>query len=316
MGGNYKFDPELLSYTEENPRALKRILKFTLPVIFAAAGLALVLFISAISFVSSPRLRKLKRENEQLRLQYSIIAERVENVNRVLENMKKRDASIYKTIFEIDSVPFFSGADKKSGDISVSVEELNEKNNKKLSQVKSLWKEKKAKYEETYELLKKNEAMMRVIPTVPPVIINEIVRPAVAFGIKLDPFVKLPKLHKGIDFSAPVGTEVLATADGKVEKIVVGKEKGLYISIKHSKGYKTIYAQLSETKVKKNEKVKRGDVIALVGKSGKSITPHLHYEVLLNNKNLNPINYMFLDMNYPKYKETLSAIYFSNQALD
>lgn len=114
------------------------------------------------------------------------------------------------------------------------------------------------------------------------------------FGYRRDPVTgRLGTYHEGIDIAARVGTPVRATADGTVLQAGRYGTYGLFIEIKHgSYGYKTRYAHNSKLLVTAGQKVKKGDIIAYVGSTGKSTGPHLHYEVLVNNKPVNPQNYL------------------------
>ncbi|MFT6707214.1 MAG: murein DD-endopeptidase MepM/ murein hydrolase activator NlpD [Flavobacteriales bacterium] len=111
------------------------------------------------------------------------------------------------------------------------------------------------------------------------------------FGDRFHPIFKKKVFHKGIDFKAPLGTPVLATSDGVVEFARDGKKHGLYILLKHDENFHTKYSHLSKLKVKEGETVKKGTVIGLVGSTGTSSGPHLHYEVIKNGKAVNPVDY-------------------------
>lgn len=112
------------------------------------------------------------------------------------------------------------------------------------------------------------------------------------FGIKIDPFTGRRQPHLGIDLATDIGTPVYATADGRVS--FVGRDRGLgrMIRINHLFGYITVYAHLSQVKVKRGEHVKRGEVIGAVGNTGYSTGPHLHYEVRFRGQPKNPLNYI------------------------
>ncbi len=112
------------------------------------------------------------------------------------------------------------------------------------------------------------------------------------FGMRLHPVYKKKKMHFGIDFRAPVGTPVYATSDGVVEKVAEQKRGyGNHIVLRHDDSFKSLYAQLSEIKVDSGQSVKKGDLIGLVGSSGTSTAPHLHYEVIKDGKKVDPVNY-------------------------
>lgn len=112
------------------------------------------------------------------------------------------------------------------------------------------------------------------------------------FGMRMHPIYKKNKMHSGIDFKAPIGTPVYATSDGEIIKVEyqVGGY-GKFIIIKHDNIYQTLYSQLSEIKVEVGQKVEQGDEIGLVGSSGASTAPHLHYEVMRDGQKVNPKDY-------------------------
>jgi murein DD-endopeptidase MepM/ murein hydrolase activator NlpD len=123
--------------------------------------------------------------------------------------------------------------------------------------------------------------------------------------------------HTGIDFTAPRGTEIYATGDGKVHEVIMKKRGyGYHVIINHGYGYKTLYAHMSKFKVRKGEKIKRGDVIGYVGSTGTSTAPHLHYEVIKNGEKINPMNFFFNDLTPAEYEKVLELSSQSNQSFD
>lgn len=132
----------------------------------------------------------------------------------------------------------------------------------------------------------------RFIPSILPIDATK-ARFTSGFGKRIHPVKKIRNYHSGMDFSAPIGTDIYATADGEVISVISQKGGyGLHIEISHGDEFKTKYAQLSEFKVKKGQKVKRGQVIALSGNSGMSTGPHLHYEVRKNDEAVDPIDFI------------------------
>ena len=112
------------------------------------------------------------------------------------------------------------------------------------------------------------------------------------FGMRIHPKMKKKHLHRGVDFSAPEGTPILATANGKVEVAAFEKNYGNRIILRHDSIYQTLYAHLAELLVKEGDTVAQGDTIGKVGSTGLSKGPHLHYEVIKNGKPEDPENYM------------------------
>jgi len=115
------------------------------------------------------------------------------------------------------------------------------------------------------------------------------------FGMKYDPFTNYKQMHAGIDIANKAGTPIIAPADGRVEKVTRYKKLGRVVVINHGYGFKTTYGHLSEAKVRVGQRVKRGDLIALIGSTGYSTGPHLHYQVTRNGKYLDPLTYILND---------------------
>ena len=116
------------------------------------------------------------------------------------------------------------------------------------------------------------------------------------FGRRRDPFTGRRQLHRGVDIANRKGTPIYAPADGKVKHYDYDKNFGRLIVIDHGYGYETRYGHLQKSLVKKGQEVKRGQKIALMGSTGRSTSSHLHYEVKLNGKHQNPLNYFYADV--------------------
>ena len=135
--------------------------------------------------------------------------------------------------------------------------------------------------------------------------------------MRMHPVYGVLKLHTGVDFTAKKGTEIFASGDGvvfNVKKSYTGY--GQHVIIDHGFGYKTLYAHMSAFKVKKGQKVKRGDVIGLVGNTGTSTGAHLHYEVIRDGRKIDPANFFFNDLDYDQYKEMIDISSKINTSLD
>lgn len=112
------------------------------------------------------------------------------------------------------------------------------------------------------------------------------------FGYRTSPFTGTSQLHKGLDIAAPIGTKIIAPADGKVIFAQKDGAYGLSVEVDHGNGIITRYAHMSKFGVKRGDKIKRGDLIGLVGNSGRSTGAHLHYEVIVNGVHTNPMAYI------------------------
>ena len=171
-------------------------------------------------------------------------------------------------------------------------------------------------FEELIDFCKTHEDKLRKLPAIQPVSNKDLKRTASGYGWLLDPIYKTRRFHEGMDFSAAIGTPVFATGDGKV--IASGYQQGYgnTVEIDHGYGYKTVYAHLHKIKVKKGATVSRGDEIGEVGNTGKSTGPHLHYEVRLKGKPMNPVNYYFMDLTPEEYDEMIQIASNHGQVMD
>ncbi len=290
----------------------------------SASMVAGFLFLSlAYSFLDSPKEKLLKREIAQYKMQIDLLDEKSKKVELVIASLEERDDKIYREIFgaaPIDQAvrkAGIGGNDRyqalKNFDNSKNLVELHESfdqiNRRMYIQSKS--------YDELTKLAKAKNAMLTSIPAIQPVSNKDLKRVASGFGFRIDPIYRTGKFHAGMDFTSPIGTPVTTTGDGVVE-LVESKQWGYgnCIIINHGYGYKTRYAHLSRFKVKRGQKVTRGQLIGYVGSTGKSTGPHLHYEVLKNNDPVNPANYYYSDLSPEQYEAILKLSNAHNQSFD
>ena len=139
---------------------------------------------------------------------------------------------------------------------------------------------------------------------------------ASGYGMRIHPILKVRKMHKGVDFAAPKGTPIYATGDGVVLSVkTVFGGYGKHIEIDHGFGFVTRYAHMNEFKVRRGQKIKRGDLIGTVGNTGSSTAPHVHYEILKDGKFVNPVNYFFKDLTPEEFDKILELSGRENQSL-
>ena len=186
-----------------------------------------------------------------------------------------------------------------------------------LNNLSSRVKAQKASFVEVTELVKNKEQLLAATPAIQPVSDKELKRIASGFGYRIDPVYKTVKLHPGLDFTAPAGTPIYATADGTIEFAGNrGDGYGNHVIINHGFGYKTLYGHMYRIKIRQGEKVKRGEVIGWVGSTGKSTGPHCHYEVIKNGNKIDPIYFFYHDLNPEQFDRLLKAAAVSNQSFD
>ena len=167
--------------------------------------------------------------------------------------------------------------------------------------------------DELVKLGQTQEDRLKCIPAIQPVSNKDLKRTASGYGLRIDPIYKTRKFHEGMDFAAETGTPVYATGNGKVAEAGWKQGYGNSVLINHGYGYQTRYAHMSKILVRPGQEIKRGEEIGLVGSTGKSTGPHLHYEVIYKGKHDNPINYYFFDLSPEDYDRMVQIA--SNQGM-
>ncbi len=321
-GQKYIFNHRTLSYEKYKLGWGKRFLRL-FSYIITTGAFALVFVVIAFNFFGSPKERMQKRELEYLKLQYQILSDRLESMQNLLADMQERDDNIYRVIFEADPIPStvrqagYGGVDRYENLTGYNNSELVINTAKRLDKIASQLYVQSKSFDEVFELAKNKAEMLSSIPAIQPVKNTDLRRISSYFGVRTDPFYKVNKFHQGVDFSAPIGTEVFATGDGKVVKVEKSKwGYGNTLEIDHGFGYVTKYGHLNDFKVRKGEKVKRGQLIATIGNTGKSTAPHLHYEVHKNGRAVNPIHFFFNDLSPEEYELIIELSAQPTQSMD
>ncbi len=318
----YRYNPKTLRYEEVKPSFKTRFFRF-LSYMATAIVFAFAVMTIAYSFFESPKERMQRREIEQMKLQYQVFSDRMDQVQEVLADLQDKDDNIYRVIFEAEPVPSairkagYGGSDRyvkldgyQNSDIIIETA-------KKLDNIASQLYVQSNSFDEVFEIARNKAEMLASIPAIQPMKNEDLRRISSYYGYRIDPFYKINKFHTGVDFSSSIGVEVYATGDGIAERVKLSRRGyGNEIIIDHGYGYKTRYAHLNEFKIRKGEKVKRGQVIGLVGNTGKSTAPHLHYEVIKNRKTVNPIYYFFNDLTPEEFEEMLELSTIPTQTMD
>ncbi len=304
----FKFDPISLEYKKAKMSKKERFFKVFLTQFIAGVVIAVILFVGFSYVTESPSERKLKRENSQLNKQYKKQLSRLEQTEKVLKDVQSRDDNIHRAIFETDPTKNSKNNEIKNRYelfLGKGLTQIVSENYDRLIVLRKKMRTQSITYNELAKLVNTKESMLNNIPSIQPVANKKLKLIIYGYGQRIDPIYKTPAFHPGIDFAVPERTPVYATADGTV---IVANEKrghGKQIRISHSFGYKTIYSHLSKIMVHRGKKIKRGQIIGLVGNTGKSITPHLHYEISLDGKTVNPINFFFADLSPTQYNQLI-----------
>ena len=317
----YKINPETLAM-EQVEHGFCYWLRQTGIYILAGIVLGVLFLYLFLILFPSPREKQLLREKETLEAQLEVLNSQVDQMQVVMTDLQQRDDNLYRVLFGAEPIPLSvrQGARRKID----YYERIAQMSNSELVadlilKVDLLEKEiyvQAKSYDEVVEMAKTQEVRMANIPAIQPVMNKDLKRVASGYGMRVDPIYHVRKFHRGMDFSAPIGTEVFATGNAKVVFSGWKRGYGNTVILDHGFGYQTVYAHLYKSLVRKGQKVRRSDVIALVGNSGKSTGPHLHYEVRLHDKHVDPRNYYFLDLSPEEYDQMIQLSNNFGQMLD
>ena len=273
--------------------------------------------------------KSLRKENRVLKKHSAILTAQLIDIESSLSELRGKDKLIHEKIFNVDGSEF--GEDKiskeKNSDDAHDVLLSNEGVFKtKLNEIEATTvrlREKSAAvnsyFGNHFKIEPEDAITLQSVPTLKPIHDTNLILLASGFGIRINPFHKGKYKHQGVDFSAPRGTEVVATAGGKVtasRQSSLQAGYGNYVSINHGDGFVTHYSHLDEIFVKRGERVSKGDVIGTVGNSGGSIAPHLHYEIIQNGHHVDPLIFMIEGMNSIEHNQLLTLSGQQNQSLD
>lgn len=292
---------------------------------FIAAALVTAALISyaAFQFIGSPKEKILQQQNEDLRDNYRQLKGRIESLQQQMKELEKRDNDVYRAIFEANPIP--DSARAKELETKLEIETVRRlKDNQlvgsiinTLNTLTSRIEAQKKSYDQVEELVKNKEQLLARTPAIQPVSNKDLNRIASGFGYRIDPVYKTTKFHAGLDFSAPQGTPIYATADGTVTTAGnTGNGFGNHVIINHGFGYETLYAHMVRVKSANGQAIKRGEVIGWVGSTGKSTGPHCHYEVHKYGEKIDPIYFFYNDLTPEQFDMILKKAAASNQSLD
>lgn len=317
----YILNKDSLSYEEAPPYFKSNTIAFIAIVLLFI--MVLVASTSMVmSFFNTPKEKVLINENKILVTRYKSITEKLDSLSTRLDSLNYKDDSVYRIVFGASMVPAsvrtagfggYSESDKQNNNLSNSVVyetqlRIKQFENKLIVSEKS--------YEKVLQLAKTNMHKMQHIPAIMPVSNINLKRTGSGFGRRFHPLLNIWRMHEGIDFIGEYATPIYATANGVVKKRYLSKTFGNVLVIDHGYGYETYYAHLSKYKVNLGAKVKRGEQIGLMGSTGLSSGTHLHYEVHLNGKEIDPVNYFYNDLSPEQYEEIKRIAAEYNNSMD
>jgi murein DD-endopeptidase MepM/ murein hydrolase activator NlpD len=322
----FVYNKQTLRYEKVEVSLSQRAFKWFLracAVLFAA----FIIVVLAFNFIDSPKEKVYKRELEQANAKYESLNKELSKVEKVLKNLNERDGSVYRHMFgmaPIDKGIWEGGVGgrnkykdleiyKNTGGSMIST-------SKRLDKLKSQLTIQSKSLDTIVNQLQNKEKMYASIPSIKPVREDKLKRSIhllSGFGWRIHPIHRVRKMHTGIDFTSPTGTPIYATGDGTIVRVQHERRGyGLNVIIDHGYGYKTLYAHMSKSLVKKGQKIKKGEKIGLVGTTGTSTAPHLHYEVMRFGKKVNPIDYCLDKLTPQEYKQLVDLATERNISFD
>jgi hypothetical protein len=318
----YYYNTNSLRYEKlETPLRVKllRVLSF----MSAALVTALIIVSVAYRYFPSANEKRLQQQNEALRENYLVLDEQVRKMHDRLHDLEERDNDIYRAIFEANPIPdsarLIEIEQQREVRLVMAMDrfDLEESIVNTLNNLERRMSFQEKSYVQINDFIKNKEQLLASTPAIQPVSNSDLKRVASGFGYRIDPIYKTPRFHAGLDFTAPQGTPIYATANG-VAKIAgnAGNGYGNYVVINHGYGYETLYGHMYRVKVKAGERLRRGDVIGYVGSTGKSTGPHCHYEVHKNGQRIDPVYFFYNDLTPEQFDHIIKLAAAANQSFD
>ena len=263
----------------------------------------------------------LLKENLRLKAEMEILDDRIKKSSETLERLIDRDDHNYRVVLDTEPLSPEIRTSGSGGSERFDRDALREapqlvNNYTTLAKLQSRLSVEEQSYEELNELLNERIRMWSSRPAIQPINNKQLNQLFMTYGARMHPIFKVMKDHNGLDFSAPKGTPVYATGDGVILTAHRSSSYGKVIYIDHGHGYETRYAHLSKIIVDSGERVKRGQIIGYVGSTGVSESAHLHYEVLVDGKHVNPINFFQRDLSNSEYERLIEIAQTQSQPLD
>lgn len=317
----FYYNPKSLKY-EKYEEPLKNKLIRLVGFLSSAFVFAAIAIAFAYKYLDSPKEKILKQEINVLKNKYKQMDKKLEQMQVVMKDLEHKDDNIYRTIFEAEPLDntirnaSYGGADRYGELSGYETSDMMKSSAEKIDRLKNKLVVQSKSYDELLELVKRKAEMLASIPAIQPVENKLLERVASGFGYRIHPIYKVRKMHTGMDFTAPTGTPIYVTGDGYVSEVVSNSGYGQHVVINHGFGYETLYAHMSKILVRKGQKVKRGEKIGLVGNTGLSSGPHLHYEVIKGGEKIDPANFYYNDLSPEEYEKMLELSDSHNQSFD
>lgn len=271
---------------------------------------ALALFVWYINNYTTIGEQYLEDENITLRAEWKQLEEHIAHANHKLTELINQDDHNYRVILDLQPLSANeryagTGGAKPPYFDEVQPYDFMAGTFKRFEKLKHQLDVEQQSYEELSKTADRKLAMWASRPAIQPIDNKDLTRLHTIFGMRFHPLLGYVRPHKGLDFTAPHGTPVYATGDGRVDNSYYSSSFGNVIYLNHGFGFETRYAHLSKYIVQPGDKVKRGQIIGYVGNTGTSVSDHLHYEVLFQGEHINPINFFQRDLSNQEYEKLI-----------
>ncbi len=271
-------------------------------------------------FFDTPTEYMMKHSTDRLRSEYALLEARYDSLKMVADNILDRDRSIFAGLFNSEPYLFDEDRVARSKRYEEVLMESNFRLKRQLRDRTQTFEERFTNLVSTYDSLNHKMARMGLeinhIPSIQPVVNEQLSLLTASYGMRIHPFYKSLKSHQGVDYTIPEGSRVFATADGRVKEISTRSTSGQTILIDHGNGFETLYSHLGKIHVRKGQQVSCGEIIALSGNSGLSLSAHLHYEVRHNGMRVDPIHYFFRELTPEEYRRMIRIAQSGMQSFD
>ena len=307
--------------TKKRRTRRQRVVRFFIR-LFAWVAVIIIYYFSFSLLFDTPYEHKIRQSTELLKEEYNRLSERYDSLEMVLDNITAREKGVFRTLFEAD--PYDLDVEQSEErvalyekNVSKSKSQLASDLEQKISDLSQRTDELENSWKRIKELGDNLGEKSKNIPSIQPVLNQQLTLLTAGYGTILNPFYRTLKSHQGVDYTVAEGSSVFATADGVVKEISdKSSTLGKTIIIDHGNGYKTSYSHLLSVGVRRGQKVQRGDIIALSGNSGLSLAPHLHYEVRYNDLRIDPIHYFYMELSPVEYQRIMRIAQSGMQSFD
>jgi len=277
----------------------------------------------AFQYIQSPNEKRLAQQNADLRDDYGVLQQQLQQLQQKMNDLEKRDNDVYRAIFESTPIPDSARLKEmeKNKEIklvqAMSEAELVKSMTAQLNGLILRMAFQSKSYADIDGMIKNKQKLIAAIPSIQPVSNRDLTRIGSGFGYRIDPIYKTTRMHAGLDFTSPIGTPIYATANGVVKEAGFATGGfGNHVVINHGYGYETLYGHMYRVIARAGQQVKRGQVIGYVGTSGKSTGPHCHYEVHRSGIPVDPVYYFYNDLSPEQYNRILKLASQKNQSFD